>query len=50
MRPVLEQPPLVTGRDLIDLGLTPGPDFKMILSSLEKARVEGSIQTRSLPN
>ncbi len=47
VRPVLEQPPIVTGHDLIDLGLTPGPDFKMILSSLEKARIEGSIQTRS---
>ncbi|MEA3547370.1 MAG: HD domain-containing protein [Thermodesulfobacteriota bacterium] len=47
VRPVLEQPPLVTGRDLIDLGLTPGPNFKMILSSLENVRVEGGIKTRS---
>lgn len=47
VRPVLEQPSLITGHDLIDLGLTPGPDFKMILSCLERAQVEGGIKTRS---
>ena len=42
MRP----PPLLDGRDLIALGLEPGPRFKEILSSVEEAQLEGTIATR----
>lgn len=39
-------PPLVTGRDLIALGLKPGPIFKEILSSVETAQLEKQVTTR----
>jgi len=42
MRPT----PLVTGDDLIALGLAPGPRFKEILSSVEDAQLEGRLKTR----
>ena len=38
--------PLLTGRDLIDAGLKPGPRFKDLLSELEDAQLEGVIKTR----
>jgi poly(A) polymerase len=37
---------LLTGRDLIDSGLKPGPRFKQLLSEIEDAQLEGSIRTR----
>lgn len=37
---------LLTGRDLIDLGLTPGPQFGDILESLETEQLEGRITDR----
>lgn len=42
----LRPPPLLNGHDLIQLGLTPGPIFKRILTALEDAQLEGRIQTR----
>jgi hypothetical protein len=39
-------PPLVTGRDLIELGLQPGPRFKEILEALQTEQLEGRIQER----
>jgi poly(A) polymerase len=39
-------PPLVTGRDLIDLGLTPGPRFKQLLETLQTEQLEGRLQNR----
>jgi poly(A) polymerase len=39
-------PPLVTGRDLIQLGLTPGPRFKEILENIETEQLEGRILDR----
>lgn len=39
-------PPLVTGHDLIALGLKPGPIFKEILDALETAQLEKQIFTR----
>lgn len=39
-------PRLFTGRDLIDLGLQPGPRFKEILHAVEDAQLEGRIATR----
>jgi poly(A) polymerase len=46
--PVEEWKPtlLLTGRDLIDAGLKPGPRFKALLSEIEDAQLEGSIRTR----
>lgn len=39
-------PPLVTGRDLIDLGLQPGPRFREILESLQTEQLEGRLDSR----
>jgi poly(A) polymerase len=39
-------PPLVTGRDLIRLGLTPGPRFKQILEAIQTEQLEGRILER----
>ena len=38
-------PRLLSGRDLIDLGLQPGPRFKEILHAVEDAQLEGRLQT-----
>jgi tRNA nucleotidyltransferase (CCA-adding enzyme) len=35
--------PLVRGRDLIDIGIQPGPIFKNILSQCEEAQLDGEI-------
>ena len=37
---------LLTGRDLIEAGLKPGPRFKALLSEIEDAQLEGAIRTR----
>jgi poly(A) polymerase len=37
--------PLITGRDLIEVGYEPGPRFKEILSAVEDAQLEGRIAT-----
>jgi poly(A) polymerase len=39
-------PPLVTGLDLIELGLQPGPRFKEILEALQTEQLEGRILER----
>ena len=39
-------PPLVTGRDLIKLGLAPGPRFKEILEAVQTEQLEGRILDR----
>jgi poly(A) polymerase len=47
MPPEMMRPaPLVTGRDLLDMGLTPGPRFKVILSIAEDAQLEGTLLDR----
>jgi tRNA nucleotidyltransferase/poly(A) polymerase len=38
--------PLVRGRDLIDLGLSPGPIFGDILAQVEEAQLSGELQHR----
>ncbi len=38
--------PLLTGRDLIELGYEPGPEFKPILEAVEDARLEDRISSR----
>ena len=42
----LQPEPLVTGADLIGMGYQPGPRFSEILSVIEDAQLEGTIQTR----
>ena len=42
----LRPPRLLSGRDLIQLGLQPGPRFTTILEALEEAQLEGSVLTR----
>ena len=45
--PAQVRPPrLLSGNDLKDLGYTPGPEFQMILASLEDAQLDEAIQTR----
>lgn len=45
IEPVLQGPPLITGKDLIELfGLEPSPLFGLILKEFEEARVEGAIE------
>jgi poly(A) polymerase len=39
-------PPLVTGEDLIALGLEPGPEFKRILSTLYTAQLNNELLSR----
>ena len=39
-------PPLVTGKDLIQLGLQPGPRFKEILEAIQTEQLEGRILAR----
>jgi len=40
-------PPLVTGRDLIALGLKPGPRFGEILEAVQTAQLDGEIKDRA---
>lgn len=42
----LKPEPFLSGRDLIDLGFTPGPIFSDILNSLEDRQLEGEIASR----
>ena len=37
--------PLMTGRELIAAGYTPGPAFKEMLQAVEDAQLEGAIAT-----
>ena len=39
-------PPLVTGRDLIRLGLTPGPRFGVLLETLQNEQLENRLSDR----
>jgi len=39
-------PPLVTGKDLIKLGLQPGPRFKEILEAIQNEQLEGRVLER----
>jgi poly(A) polymerase len=38
--------PLITGRDLIDVGYNPGPRFTEILGAVEDAQLEGRLASR----
>lgn len=39
-------PPLISGDDLIALGLRPGPKFGEILEAIETRQLEGELQSR----
>jgi poly(A) polymerase len=45
-REPLIPPPLVTGRDLIALGLRPGPAFKRLLDAVQNRQLEGTLHSR----
>lgn len=38
--------PSITGKDLSDLGYTPGPSFKLALDAVWQARLDGLVRTR----
>ena len=38
--------PLITGDDLLALGYRPGPNFRVMLTIVEDAQLEGSVETR----
>ncbi len=40
------EPPLITGRDLIAAGFTPGPAFKPLLDDLYERQLAGELQSR----
>ena len=42
----VEAKPLVTGQDLIDLGLKPGPKFREILEEIKERQAEGMLKDR----
>lgn len=42
----MHPPPLVTGRDLIAIGLAPGPRFREILQAVEEQQLEGALGDR----
>ena len=44
--PELRPTPLLTGRDLIALGVEPGPRFGKLLAMLRDAQLEGEVSTR----
>jgi poly(A) polymerase len=39
-------PRLISGKDLIALGLKPGPEFKSLLEAVEEAQLNGSLSSR----
>ncbi|GBD37433.1 CCA-adding enzyme [bacterium HR36] len=43
---VLNPPPLITGEDLLEMGLQPGPIFGKILQSVRDAQLDGAVPTR----
>jgi len=43
---MIRPPQLISGQDLIQLGIAPGPIFRQLLEYIEDAQLEGSISTR----
>lgn len=42
----LQPPPLLTGKDLIEMGYTPGPAFKRILDKVEAQQLDGTLKDK----
>jgi hypothetical protein len=38
--------PLLTGKDLVEMGYSPGPSFAEILRNIEDLQLEGILRTR----
>ena len=45
-REVLDPPPLLTGDDLLALGIPAGPRYKILLQQLRDAQLDGEIRTK----
>ena len=43
--PVLDPEPLLSGKDLMELGMTPGPQFKSILEQVRAMQLDGELTT-----
>ena len=43
----LNPPPVLTGEDLIALGLKPGPEFKRLLDAVREAQLEGRATSKN---
>ena len=43
---IIDPPPLITGDDLKQLGLQPGPGFKTLLDEIRDAQLNDEIATR----
>ena len=41
----LNPPPLITGHDLLKMGLEQGPIFKQLLAAAREAQLEGTIKS-----
>jgi poly(A) polymerase len=46
LEPQERRPKLLSGHDLIRLGLKPGPQFRQLLTAVEEAQWEGIVRTR----
>jgi poly(A) polymerase len=42
----LDPPPVITGDDLRDLGIPPGPLYKRLLDAVREAQLEGAVRTK----
>jgi poly(A) polymerase len=43
----LDPIPVLTGHDLTELGLQPGPNFKPLLEAVREAQLEGTVKTKA---
>lgn len=43
----LNPPPLITGNDLIRMGLKPGPRFRILLEKVREAQLEGEVKSHA---
>jgi hypothetical protein len=43
----IDPPRLINGRDLLAMGIPPGPSLGLMLETIHEAQLEGSIQTRA---
>jgi len=46
LTPVIKKPPLLSGKDLIEFGLTPGPSFKILLCEILEEQWEGTVRSK----
>jgi hypothetical protein len=44
---IVNPPPLLSGRDLLELGMAPGPEMGELLASLQEEQAAGEIESRS---